>query len=108
MRKHFLRFALLLVITLAEHFVEDVACAVVVAHVDVGLGQIEFGGGFVGHGEEVEVLVVQITAPTNWMWPGDTWKWGKNNGRRVILNEGLREGDDKKKSEAKEMLSHLA
>ena len=50
MRKHFLGLAPLFLVTLGQHFIEDVARAVIVAHVDVDLGQIEFGGGFVGAG----------------------------------------------------------
>src|SRR5690606_3431724 len=41
------RFVLLVLVTLAQHLVEDVAGAFVVAHVDVGARQVELGGGFV-------------------------------------------------------------
>ncbi|VVM35752.1 hypothetical protein PS662_03108 [Pseudomonas fluorescens] len=47
-RKHFLGFALLTRITFGHHLIEDVPSAVGVAHVDVGLGQIELGGDFIG------------------------------------------------------------
>src|SRR5471030_2511534 len=57
-RKHYLRFSLLTCITLGYDFIEDVPRAVVVAHVDVGLGQIELGGDFVSAGEEVELRLV--------------------------------------------------
>ena len=57
-RKHFLGFATLPVITLGQHLIEDVPRAVVVAHVDVGLSQIELGRDFIRAGEEVEVRLV--------------------------------------------------
>ena len=52
--EHFLGFAFLTVIALLEYFGEDIARAVGIAHVDVGLGQVELGCHFISTGEEVE------------------------------------------------------
>ena len=56
-REHFLGFALLPRIALGHHLIEDVPSAVIVAHVDVGLGQVEFGGDFVSAREEIELII---------------------------------------------------
>src|SRR5690606_38082307 len=47
-------FALLVVAAFAADFVENVARAVLIAHVDVGTSQVELGGYFVGVGEKVQ------------------------------------------------------
>ena len=47
-RQHLPGFALLAVVAFGHHLVEDVAGTIVVAHVDVGLGQVELGGDFIG------------------------------------------------------------
>src|SRR5690606_14087455 len=51
-------FVLLLIVTFGDHFIEDVARAFGIAHVDVGAGQIELGGVFVGFAQKVEIVVI--------------------------------------------------
>ena len=57
-RKQFLGFVLLPCIPLVHHLIEDIPRPIGIAHVDVGLGQVELGGDFVGAGKEVEFRLV--------------------------------------------------
>lgn len=56
--KHFLGFAALGFIALGQHFGKDIPRAVRIAHVDIGLGQIQLGCDLIGAGEEVDLRFV--------------------------------------------------
>jgi hypothetical protein len=57
-RHHFQGFSLLLWITLFHDFGKNIPRTLVVTHIDIGLGQIEFGGGLIGARQEVELRLI--------------------------------------------------
>src|SRR5690606_1838636 len=60
--KKLLRFRLLLVVSFQSNLLQNIPGAVAVTHLDIGPGQIKFGGCLVGAGEEVEVVIItQVT-----------------------------------------------
>ena len=56
--EHFLGFAALGLIALSQHFGQDVFRAIRIAHIDIGLGQVQLGGNLIGAGEEVELRLI--------------------------------------------------
>src|SRR3990167_10699894 len=50
-------FLLLTIVTFSDDFIEDVASTFGVTHIDIGACKIELGRGFIGTGEEVEVVI---------------------------------------------------
>src|SRR5450830_1472964 len=56
--KHFLGFAALGFAALGQHFGKDIPRAIRIAHVDIGLGEVQLGGDFIGAGEEVEFRLI--------------------------------------------------